>query len=54
VVASTGAPPLPPATVVGIETIRKFLDAQSVTPATDRSGTDAAKTSLVRVICVRR
>jgi hypothetical protein len=54
VVASTGAAPLPQATVVSIETIRKFLDAQMVAPATGRSGADAAKASLVRVICVRR
>ena len=42
------------ATVVPVETLRKFLDAQSVTPATGGSGTDAAKAALVRVICVRR
>ena len=54
VVASTGAVPPPQATVVPVETIRKFLDAQYVTPATGRSGADAAKASVVRVICVRR
>ncbi len=42
------------ATVVPVETLRKFLDAQSVTPATGGTGTDAAKAALVRVICVRR
>jgi hypothetical protein len=54
VVASTGTPPPPQATVVGIETIRKFLDTQNVTPASGRSGAETAKASLVRVICVRR
>jgi peptidoglycan hydrolase-like protein with peptidoglycan-binding domain len=42
------------ATIVPVETLRKFLAAQSVTPATGGSGTDAAKAALVRVICVRR
>jgi peptidoglycan hydrolase-like protein with peptidoglycan-binding domain len=41
------------ATVVSVETLRKFLDAQYVTPATGRIGADAAKAALVRVICVR-
>jgi len=54
VMAGAGAPPLPPATVVPIETIRKFLDTQQVTPATGRVGVEAAKASVVRVICVRR
>jgi peptidoglycan hydrolase-like protein with peptidoglycan-binding domain len=52
--ASTNTMPPPQGTVVSIETIRKFLDTHSVTPATGRSGIDAAKASLVRVICVRR
>jgi hypothetical protein len=42
------------ATVVPVETLRKFLDAQSVAPATGRMGIDAAKAAVVRVICVRR
>jgi peptidoglycan hydrolase-like protein with peptidoglycan-binding domain len=42
------------ATVVRVETLRQFLDAQYVTPATGRIGTDAAKAALVRVICVRK
>ena len=42
------------ATVVPVETLRKFLDAQYVTPATGRVGTDAAKAAVVRVICVRK
>jgi hypothetical protein len=48
------APPLPQAGIVPVETIRRFLDGQYVTPATGRPGVDAAKASVVRVICVRR
>ena len=40
--------------VVPVETLRKFLEAQSVTPATGRTGADAAKAAVVRVICVRK
>jgi peptidoglycan hydrolase-like protein with peptidoglycan-binding domain len=55
VAAAAGpAVPLPQASVVPVETIRRFLDAQYVTPATGASGADAAKAALVRVICVRR
>jgi peptidoglycan hydrolase-like protein with peptidoglycan-binding domain len=54
-VATAGSAASPAsATVVPVATLRKFLDAQSVTPATGRSGADAAKAALVRVICVRR
>jgi hypothetical protein len=42
------------ATVVAVPTLRKFLEAQSVTPASGRIGTDSAKAALVRVICVRK
>ena len=49
-----GATQLPQANVVPVDTIRRFLDAQYVTPATGRSGADAMKNSVVRVICVRR
>jgi hypothetical protein len=42
------------ATIVPVETLRRFLDAQYVTPATGRMGTDAAKAAVVRVICVRK
>ncbi len=42
------------ATIVPVETLRKFLAAQSVSPASGGSGADAAKAALVRVICVRR
>jgi hypothetical protein len=53
--ANAGAAAAPAsATVVPVEALRKFLDAQSVTPATGRTGMDAAKAALVRVICVRR
>jgi hypothetical protein len=41
------------AAVVPATTLRKFLDAQAVTPAAGRVGADAAKAALVRVICVR-
>jgi hypothetical protein len=52
--ANAGTPALPAsATVVPLATLRRFLDDQSVTPASGRSGTDAAKAAVVRVICVR-
>jgi peptidoglycan hydrolase-like protein with peptidoglycan-binding domain len=52
--ANSGLAPAPgPATIVPTQTLRKFLDRQSVTAATERIGTDAAKAALVRVICVR-
>ena len=54
ILAGAGATTLPPATVVPVNVIRKFLDSQYVTPATGRSGIDAARASVVRVICVRR
>ncbi len=56
VVASAGAASAPPpqATVVPVETIRRFLDGQYVTPATGPAGAEAMKASLVRVICVRK
>ena len=50
--SGTGA--LPPANVVPIDKVRRFLDAQYVTPATGRGGAEAAKASVVRVMCVRR
>src|SRR5215510_177808 len=49
-----GTGPLPPANVVPVDAIRRFLEAQSVTPATSRPGAEAAKASVVRVMCVRR
>jgi hypothetical protein len=54
VVASAGTAPPPQATVVSVEKIRRFLDAQYVSPATGRPGVEAAKAAVVRVICVRR
>jgi hypothetical protein len=55
VVASTGAA-APPANagVVPVEKLRRFLDAQSVAPATGPAGIEAAKAAVVRVICVRK
>jgi len=52
--ASAGAATLPAAAVVPVNVIRTFLESQHVTPATGRSGVDAARASVVRVICVRR
>jgi hypothetical protein len=49
-----GAVSVPPAAVVPVDAIRRFLDAQYVTPATGGAGVDAVKASVVRVICVRR
>ena len=54
VLASAGTASVPAATVVPVATIRAFLDSQYVTPATGSAGIDAAKASVVRVICVRR
>jgi hypothetical protein len=54
VVASAGAAALPQASVVTVERIRRFLETQSVAPATGRPGLEAAKNAVVRVICVRR
>jgi hypothetical protein len=49
-----GSAPLPPAGVVPVDTIRRFLEAQYVTPAPGRPGIEAAKASVARVMCVRR
>ncbi len=54
VLAGAGTTALPPATVVPVDIMRRFLDAQYITPATGSPGTDVAKASVVRVICVRR
>jgi len=55
-VANAGAAsPQPLATLVPAPTIRTFLEAQRLAPAaTGRLGADAARASLVRVICVRK
>jgi hypothetical protein len=50
--AGTGA--LPPANVVPVDTIRRFLETQNVTPTPGKAGAEAAKASMVRVMCVRR
>jgi peptidoglycan hydrolase-like protein with peptidoglycan-binding domain len=49
-----GSAPVPPASVVAIDTIRRFLETQYVTPAPGRAGVEAAKASVARVMCVRR
>lgn len=56
VVANVGAASAQPqATLVSAPTIRAFLEAQKLAPvAAGRPGVDAAKASLVRVICVRK
>ncbi len=55
VVAGTGPANLPPAaTVVPVETIRKFAEAQAVPAVPGQSSADAAKAAAVRVVCVRK
>jgi hypothetical protein len=54
VVASTGPASPPQATIIPVDAMRKFLEAQSVTPTSGSGGVTAAKAALVRVICVRR
>lgn len=52
--AGGGTSEPPQATVVPVNEIRKLLDTYYITPATGAAGVDAAKASVVRVICVRR
>jgi hypothetical protein len=55
VVANVGATSAQPqATVVPAQAIRGFLDGEKLSPAAGRPGLDAAKASVVRVICVRK
>jgi trypsin-like peptidase len=55
IVATLGAPNVQPkAVLVPAQTIRSFLQTAQLAPASGRSGVDAAKGSLVRVICVRK
>jgi S1-C subfamily serine protease len=55
VVASVGANSAPPqAAVVPAPALRAFLEGQKVAPTAGRAGPDAAKASVVRVICVRK
>lgn len=48
------APAAPKATIVAAETIRSFIEANYVAPASGQIGVDSAKASVVRVICVRK
>lgn len=55
VVAGTAPTPVTSATLTPVETIRNFLDAQNVAPTAGAVfGVEAAKASVVRVICVRK
>ena len=49
-----GTAPNPGATLTPAEAIRGFLSAQNVPAATGAAGIEAAKASVVRVICVRK
>ena len=51
-VAGSGAGPQ--AALTPVETIRNFLDAQNIAPAASAVTGEAAKASIVRVICVRK
>ena len=42
------------ALLVDVRALRKFLETQDVTPATEAGGIEAIKAALVRVICIRR
>jgi len=55
VIANVGAASAQPqAAVVPASAIRAFLDREKLAPAAGRAGLDAAKSSVVRVICVRK
>ena len=55
VVAGAGPTPAASAMLMPVEAIRNFLDAQNVPPASGGvSGVEAAKASVVRMICVRK
>ena len=55
VIAGAAPTPMTNATLTPVETIRNFLDAQNLAPAAAAvSGIEAAKASVVRVICVRK
>jgi hypothetical protein len=53
VVAGTTAA-APKATIVTAETIRTFIEANYVAPASGQAGVENARASVVRVICVRK
>jgi Putative peptidoglycan binding domain/Trypsin-like peptidase domain len=54
VVAGAGTAAAPKATVVPVETIRTFIEANYVAPTSGQGGVENAKASVVRVICVRK
>ena len=55
VVAGAAPTPVTSATLTPIATVRNFLDAQNLPPASSAApGIEAAKASVVRVICVRK
>jgi hypothetical protein len=54
VVAGPAPGPGANATVTPVDTIRNFLSAQNVAPASAAGGIEAAKASVVRIICVRK
>jgi hypothetical protein len=55
IVAGAAPTPVPSATLTPVETVRSFLSGQNVAPAAAAaSGAEAAKGSVVRVICVRK
>jgi hypothetical protein len=57
IVAGAAPTPITSAKLTPVETVRNFLDAQNVDPAHAAgaaAGIEAAKASIVRVICVRK
>jgi peptidoglycan hydrolase-like protein with peptidoglycan-binding domain len=54
-VAGAAPTPVTSAALIPVETVRNFLDAQNVAPApAAAAGVEAAKASILRVICVRK
>jgi hypothetical protein len=54
VVAGAAPMAITSATLIPLDAVRGFLNAQKVTPASGGGGIEAAKASVVRVICVRK
>jgi hypothetical protein len=54
VVAGTGMAAAPSTTLTTVEAVRALLDANKIAASGTAAGTEAAKASVVRVICVRR
>ena len=54
VASASAASPPPPANIVPVAALTKFLAAQQVTPVAGRPCVEAIKAALARVICVRR